>query len=300
MCIVCIRGKKARKNMSNLLSGLEKFGLDISGGLDILKDDKKKRAVPEKTVKKEEKPEVLEKDLLIDKKVECPLCSKQVVYKSALTTKLKRLEPDFDLRPNFEGIDDTKYGVIVCYNCGYSALNKFFERVSPGQRKMIRAAVCDSFTPMAAPEGETYSYDIAVERHKLALVTAMAKRAKLSEKSYICLKIAWLRRAQLENESAPSEEVKKEWEEEQKGFYRQAYDGFTQVLSTEMPPFCGMDIQTVQFMLANMAMSFEEYDKAAKLVADLIVTPGVNRRIKDKCHDLKPVILEKIKESKNK
>ena len=79
-----------------------------------------------------------------------------------------------------------------------------------------------------------------------------------------------------------------------------AYDGFMQVLSTEMPPFCGMDTQTVQFMLANMAMSFEEYDKAAKLVADLIVTPGVNRRIKDKCHDLKPVILAKIKESKNK
>ena len=32
-------GKKVK--MSNLLSGLEKFGLDVSGGVDILKDDKK-------------------------------------------------------------------------------------------------------------------------------------------------------------------------------------------------------------------------------------------------------------------
>ena len=291
-------GKKVK--MSNLLSGLEKFGLDVSGGVDILKDDKNTKATSNSIEKKESKPKVQEKDLIIDKKVECPLCSRQVVYKSTLTTKLKRLEPDADLRPNFEGIDDTKYGVILCHSCGYAALTKQFEHVSAGQRKMIRAAVCDSFTPTKPPEGDTYTYDYAVERHKLALVTAMAKKAKLSEKSYICLKIAWLRRGQLENGLVSSDEEKKEIQEEEKGFYRQAYDGFMQVLSTEMPPFCGMDTQTVQFMLANMAMSFEEYDKAAKLVADLIVTPGVNRRIKDKCHDLKPVILAKIKESKNK
>ena len=286
--------------MNNLLAGMEKFGFDASEGIDILKDDKKKTSVP-KNATVEEKAEIQEKDLLIDKKVECPLCFTQITYKSTLTTKLKRLEPDFDLRPNFEGIDDTKYGVIFCNHCGYAALNKFFEHVSTGQKKMIRAGVCEKFRPIPVPTGDTYTYDFAVERHKLALVTAMAKRAKLSEKSYICLKVAWLRRAELENLPADvTPEQKKEKEEEMQGFYRQAYDGFTQVLSTEMPPFCGMDEQTVQFMLANMAMYFNEYDKAAKLVADLLTSPGVNRRIKDKCSDLKPVILQKIKESKNK
>ncbi|MBR2057863.1 MAG: DUF2225 domain-containing protein, partial [Fibrobacter sp.] len=35
-------------------------------------------------------------------------------------------------------------------------------------------------------------YDTSIERYKLALYNSMVKRAKISEKSYICLKIAWL------------------------------------------------------------------------------------------------------------
>lgn len=280
----------------NLLSGLEKFGFDTTEEVDILKDDKK--VYKSNVGEAEEKDQITEKDLLIDKKMECPLCDKQIDYKSALATKLKRLEPDFDLRPNFEVIDDVKYGCIVCHNCGYAALNKYFEHVSPGQRKMIRAAVCDKFQPQKISPMEVYSYDYAVERHKLALVTAMAKKAKLSEKSYICLKIAWLRRAELENTQDLTDEQKKEKKTELDGFYRQAYEGFFQALSTEMPPLCGMDAQTVEFMIANMAMYFKEYDKAARLVAGLLTNAGTSKRIKDKCVDLKPVILQKIKESK--
>ncbi len=283
----------------NLLAGMEKFGFDEAEELDILKDDKKvNRANKVEKVVVEEKNQIREEDLIIDKKIECPICSKQITYKATLTTKLKRLEPDSDLRPNFEGVDELKYGVILCHGCGYAALTKFFEHITPGQRKMVRAGVCDKFKPQREPRVEVYDYDYAVDRHKLALMTAMAKRGRLSEKSFICLRIAWLRRAELEanEDMKPAERVEKE--REMDGFYRQAYDGFTQVLSTEMPPFCGMDAQTVELMIANMAMHFEDYEKAAKLVAELLTSAGTNKRIKDKCMDLKPIILQKIKEGK--
>ncbi|MCR4612182.1 MAG: DUF2225 domain-containing protein [Lachnospiraceae bacterium] len=286
----------------NLLAGLEKFGFDSLGDVDILNDgvqEKPKKAAKGPKVKP--KPVVREQDLIIDKKIECPICNHVITYKSVLTTRLKRLEPDDDLRPNFEGIDDTKYGVTVCYHCGYAALNQFFEGVSPGRRKMIRAEICEKFKSIPEPDVDIYTYDIAVNRYKLALLTALAKKAKLSEKSYICLKMAWLRRAQLE--LLPDEIVekeKKEEVEEREGFYRQAYDGFTKVLSEEMPPYCGMDANTVEFILANMAMHFGEYDKAAKLVANLLTTTGVSKRMKDKCLDMKAVILEKLKENRGK
>lgn len=286
----------------NLLAGLEKFGFDTSGDINILEDSKPKSAKkPNKKAKVEKEVTINEEDLIIDKKIECPLCNQSITYKSVLTTRLKRMEPDFDLRPRFEGIDDNKYGVIACHHCGYAALNQYFESISPGRRKMVRAEVCDKFKSIPEPNVKTYDYDTAVNRYKLALLTAMAKRAKLSEKSYICLKISWLRRAQLE--SLPEDIVQAEKKEElaeRENFYRQAYDGFTKVLSEEMPPYCGMEGSTVEFMLANMAMHFEEYDKAAKLVANLLTNSGTNKRVKDKCLDMKTEILEKLKEKKGK
>ncbi len=283
----------------NLLAGLEKFGFDSMGDLDITKEDKPTAKKKAKETKEKPKPTVKEEDLVIDKKVECPICNQTVSYKSVLTTRLKRLEPDEDLRPNFEGIDDTKYGVIVCHHCGYAALNQFFESITPGRKKMVRAEICDKFKSIPEPEVKIYDYDTAVSRYKLALLTAMAKKAKLSEKSYICLKMAWLRRAQLE--LLPDEIVeveKKEEVEEREGFYRQAYDGFTKVLSEEMPPYCGMDANTVEFILANMAMHFGEYERAAKLVANLLTANGVSKRMKDKCLDMKEDILVKLREQK--
>ncbi len=285
----------------NLLSGLEKFGFDSLSDDDILSDGKDNSPKKKDKKKEKKKPEVQEKDLVIEKKVECPLCNQQISYKAILATRLKRLEPDDDLRPNFEGADAIKYGVIVCHHCGYAALEQNFESVSPGRRKMIRAEVCDKFKSIPEPDVETYTYDIAVDRYKLALVTAMAKKAKLSEKSLICLRIAWLRRAQLEH--LPEDIIEKEKKaelEEREGFYRQAYDGFMQVLSTEMPPFCGMDMHTVEYILAHMACYFGDYERAAKLVATLLTASGIDRRMKDKCLDMKGDILEKIKENKGK
>ncbi len=284
----------------NLLSGLEKFGLGQTGELDILNDGAEKNSTAKK-VNEEAVAEYTEKDFILDRKVTCPVCDKEFSVKMVKSSKVKRMEPDADLRPNHEYVDSVKYGVSACPRCGYAALNRNFAHLSASQRKWIRETITVNFKPTSDPEMETYTYEYAVEKYKLALVSTMAKKGKLSEKAYICLNIAWLRRKQLETmpEDTPTnvkrkEEIKKEYD----GFYRQAYDGFMKMTSTETPPFNGMDANTVDYILVNMAMHYKEYDIASKLVGRLLSSASTPKRMKDKCIDLKEEIIVALKEQK--
>ena len=279
----------------NLLSGMEKFGFSMDGELDILADDKPKKDAAQKTAAA---PVVkTEKDFIIDKKVRCPVCDKEFPIKAVLTTKLKRLEPDFDLRPNYEHVDKCKYDFMSCPNCGYSALDTTFAKIDTARVKLIRAEFCPSFKPQketALPE--TYSYEYSIEKFKLALICTMKKRAKMSEKAYVCLKIAWLRRAQLkelEGNKDADPKIVDMIQKEYQGFYSQAYEGFMKAVSSETPPYCGMASEAVEYMLANMSVHYKKYDAAMKLIARLIQSPSTSRKLKDKCLELKEDIVAK-------
>ena len=285
----------------NLFAGLEKFGFSGEEKLDITKDEKtaKRQAgeSPQASVKKE--PE--EKDFLLDKKIKCPVCDNNFVTKQLKSGKLRRLTPDSDLRPNFAHIDTVKYGVTACPKCGYAAFNKSFEHLSSTQIRLIKEGVSSKYTPVEEKQEDTYSYDRALERFKLALVSSLARRAKLSEKSYLCLNIAWLLRSQIATmpEGTDEEKAKKKAKiNEYTGFYRQAYDGFIKAMSSEMPPYYGLQTSTLEYMLSNMAIYFKEYDTATKLVGNLISSAATPARIKDKALDLKDKIAEGKKAAK--
>ena len=281
----------------NLLSGLEKFGLGQTGELDILNDgtETKKRTTD---ATKKKAVEYTEKDFILDRKVVCPICDKEFLVKTVKSSKVKRMEPDADLRPNHEYVDTLKYGVAACPRCGYAAMHRNFTQLSAAQRKWIRETITANFKPTEDPKMEVYTYDYAVEKLKLALVNTIAKKGKLSEKAYICLNLAWLRRAQAEqtpDDTPMNAKKKKQYEAEYEGFYRQAYDGFMKVVVTETPPFFGMDTNTIDYILANMAVKYKEYDTASKLVSRLITQPNTPRRMKDKCLELKDDIVAALK-----
>ena len=277
----------------NLLSGMEKFGFSMDEELNILADDKpKKEAAPKKVAAPVVKQE---KDFVIDKKVRCPVCDKEFLIKAVLTTKLKRLEPDFDLRPNYEHVDKCKYDFISCPRCGYSALDTTFSKIDTARVKLIKAEFCPSFKPQTNEKiGDTYTYEYSIEKFKLALICTMKKRAKMSEKAYVCLKIAWLRRAQLkefENDEKADPKVVEMVKKEYEGFYAQAYEGFMKAVSQETPPYCGMAAEAVEFMLANMSVHYKKYDAAMKILARLIQSASTSRKLKDKCIELKDQIV---------
>ena len=285
-----------------LFSGLEKFGLSLGDDFDITDDGKKEKKTVKPKATGTVPKKVEEKDLVLSKMIMCPVCDKKFLTLTAKTTKAKRLEPDFDLRPNFEGIDTLKYEVCSCPYCGYSAMNKFFDHLSTAQIKWVKQGVSQNFTPQVIDDTKTvYSYDEAVDKYKLALVSAVAKHSKVSEKALICLRISWMRRSQLKGmkDHNPQDLEKiKLLRQEMDGFYKQAFEGFTKALSTETPPYCGMDTNTVEFLLANMAIYFKDYQTASRPVSGLMQYPNTPARVKDKCYDLKEKIVADVKAAK--
>lgn len=277
----------------NLLAGLEKFGLKADEKIDITKEEGKKKKASDSNVAAH-KQELTEEDYLLRKEMECPVCDRKFPVLLVKTGKAKMIAQEFDLRPRHEGVDTIKYDVVSCPHCGYSAMTKAFGPLSSTQLKWVREAVCDSYRSTNEDDDpETYSYSQAIDRYKLALVCAIARRAKLSEKSYICLKTSWLLRTEykLIKGDTPEDAARKEdIKEEIQGFYQQAYDGFKACISKESPPYYGMDSNTLEFMLANMAMYFKDYDFASQTVSRLLTSPNTNARVKDKCLNLKEQI----------
>lgn len=285
---------------NNLLSGLGDLGLSDLEGLEIYNSPKKDEK--ENAGKQAMKAEVREEDMVFDKSYTCPVCDKAFKSKIVRAGKAKALGSDQDLRPRYEGIDVQKYDITACPYCGYAALEKSFPYLTASQRKAIKENICSSFKPRAVdPEKKIYTYQEALERHKLALVNAIVIRAKDSDKAYICLKTGWLLRGETETfdpNAADYAKKKHENDSAEDQFLRNAYDGFIKARAGESFPICGMDSMTIDYLLSALAIRFGEYETAAKLLGGIITSRTANSRMKDRAHDLKDVLLEKLKERK--
>ena len=177
--------------MAGLLSGLEQFGLSNLESMDLYETPKK----PEEGGEGGQAAAhvVQEQDFLFDKSFTCPLCDREFKARTVKIGKAKLAGSDLDLRPRYEQIDLLKYDVIMCPSCGYASLSRFFKYLTSPQAKNIQKAISANFKPQKET-AETYTYDEALERYKMALANAIVKQTKASEKAYICLKTAWLLR----------------------------------------------------------------------------------------------------------
>lgn len=243
-----------------------------------------------------------EEDLLMDKTMYCPVCDRAFKEKAVKSSRLRRKENDKDLRPRFYDIDTQKYDVSSCPYCGYTAMNRYFPHVSAFQRKLILEAVDykirkDSKSANTLPA--FYDYDTAIDRYKASLFFTEVKKGAVSEQAYTYLKMAWLYRGKCEEllQKDFTEEAKeiKESRQKETHFYELAYEGFVQAMAKEMPPICGMDQNTLEFLIAEMAFYLGKYDVAAKTVSEILVSQTANRHFKDKALELKQEIIAKIK-----
>ena len=282
----------------NLFEGLERFGLK-SEGVSLFEDEKKKTGSEDGKPAAEEIP--TEDTFLLEKGIRCAVCDKGFKAKMIKNGRVKRLESDEDLRPKYQYIDVIKYDVSSCPNCGYTAMNRYFDHLSSVQIKLIKEQVCANFKPSGEEEPATYDYDTAISRYKLALFTTMVKKGKNSEKAYTCLKIAWLFRGKAEsldpNDPATAE-AKKACKEQEEMFYQQAYEGFMKAVSSEMFPMCGMDQNTMDYLLAYMSAHFKRYDVASKCIANILQSPSAQNKTKERARELKEKIIAEIKKTK--
>ncbi len=278
--------------MAGLLAGLAGLGLDNLEKAEVFEKEKKVEAAAAQAAKS---PEEIEKEFLLDKNIKCPVCDQTFTAKTVKAGKAKLTGTDFDFRPKYEGIDVVKYDAILCPHCGYAALTRYFDNVR--NAKLIRETISKN-VQLHTYTDDIYTYEEAEERYKLCLANAVVKRAKNSEKAYVCLKCAWIARGYaelLEAKGEGSSSKCKELKDQEEVYLQNAYEGFKEACSTENFPMCGMDEVTVDYLMSELSVHFKKYDEAMRILSTIITNTNANPRIKDKARDLKDRVTEEKK-----
>lgn len=278
----------------SIFSGFGKLGLESIEGEDLFEDPRKK----EVTVKKEEPKKKLqlvnEEDYLFDKKYKCPVCESDFEAKTVRTGKVRMKNVDIDLRPDYDELDQNKYDVIACPACGYAALGRYFPNVNKYQIDDIRVKICMNYKHEPCRE-PIYSYEYAKRLYQLALANAVVKKAKNSEKAYICMKSAWVIRGEtqrLDPEADDYETRKAENDAQEKELLTNALNGFVMARQTEEFPIAGMDSTTLDYLMAALAVETGQKEIASKMISEILTSRVANSRIKDKARTLKDMLAE--------
>lgn len=282
--------------MADIFSDLEKLGIGNVG--NVFEDEAaSKNNKAEKA--KEKTPEEIEAEMLFDKSYTCPVCDNEYTVKAVRAGKVKMVGSDTDLRVKYGNIDINKYDALVCPRCGYAALSRYYSLTTQPQRKLIKEQIGANFKGLPAASGPIVTYDEAMMRMKLVLANAVVKKARNSEKAYICLKMAWLVRGRIEAlESAEklTADVADNLHAEELEYTKQAYTGFVNAVQSETFPMCGMDEMTVVYLMADLARRIGEYDQALKFLSEVIVSKTAQGRLKERARELKNLIAENKQE----
>lgn len=284
----------------DLFSGLESLGIQGLDSLDIYSDDTAKNEPETEEVQKTVKvktPEELEAEYIFDKTYTCPVCDKSFKSKTMKSNKAKLISTDMDLRPVHQNVDIVKYDVVACPHCGYAVLARYFAPLTSMQIKKIKESISQNYKKQEEKK-KLYSYDDAIKRSKLALLSSVVKGSKDSEKAYVCLKTAWLFRGKAEHLPETEEEEIKRCQREEDAFLHKAYDGLVSARQKELFPICGMDELTFDYLLAALAHRLGHLEVSAKLIGEILTKPTANRRIKEKTGILKEALKKDILEKK--
>jgi len=230
------------------------------------------------------------------KKYTCPVCNKEFKNPTVKSSKARMIGSDTDLRPIYENINPLKYDVVMCPHCGYAALERYFATLSQVQKSLIKEKIAAAYNPRE--EKETFAYEDAFLRYKMALLSSFTKQAYDSEKAYVCLKSAWVLRAWRETlAERGAKEACEKLKKQENEFLKNAKTGFEQANMKEDYPICGMDESTMDYLVAALSAHFEEYDAAIKLLSGVIASRVAGNRVKDRARDLKDEISAKQKKT---
>nr|MCR5830733.1 DUF2225 domain-containing protein [Lachnospiraceae bacterium] len=180
--------------------------------------------------------------------------------------------------------------------CGYATLTRYFTSLPTAQVKLIKEGIVGKVHGVA--NNPIMSYDDAIQRYQLALASSIVKRAKDSEKAYVCLKMAWVIRGKSETLPADTPDrdaVIEQLKNDEDEALKTAYEGFVSARQKESFPIAGMDEITIDYLLAVLASRFGQFDVAQKMIASILLSKTANSRIKDRARDLKEQVLSDMK-----
>ncbi len=286
----------------SILSGLDALGLGNLSSYDIYEKDAMAPG-DDSEVKKDgtarRRMELLsEKDYVFPKTYVCPVCDHEFKNPTMRSNKARLVGTDMDLRPRYSKVDPIKYDVICCPVCGYAALTRYFDQLTYPQARLVRESISKNFSSLE--EKDILSYDDALIRYQLALGNAMVKRARTSEKAYICLKMAWLVRGKTEAfdfDAADKNGGVYQAKEQEKELIKNALEGFLSARQNETPPICGMDNVTIDYLVAALAYECGEIEISAKYIGAVLQNKGAGKRMKDMARELKEKVVAELRGS---
>lgn len=274
-----------------LFSDMSKFGLGDYQDAKVFEEKKQENKNAQVAVEKKEE------DFLFDKHYECPVCGNSFTVRTMMIGKIKAVGKDTDLKPIYEDIDPLKYDAITCDKCGYSSITRYFGKISAKQGKTIHEEIGKKFNGINN-KLEKYSYDDAIIRHKLAVVTTIVKNAKSSEKAYTCFKLSWILRAKRNSLQNGDPQIKELYMDEIE-CTKNAYEGFLDAMEKEQFPIAGMDENTYRYILADLARRLRKFDEALRMIGNIITSTSANPRIKEEARKLKDIIKEDMQKIVN-
>lgn len=239
-----------------------------------------------------------EKSLLLDRRYTCPVCEAEFKSKAVKTGAAKLIETEMNLRPVYQNIDVIKYDVVLCPECGYAALTKYFPNLYQAQIMYLKEKVAANFKKRTAVY-DYYDYDVATERYKLALLSAMVKNTMPSEIGFISLKLSWLlqnRMEALDRAAADYDVQQQACQQEADAYSKKALEYLSKARMEEEYPICGMDMPTLDYLLAALSTMDNQLDAALRLLSMVMSSREANDRLKSKAYDLKQLIAKKQKE----
>ena len=127
----------------------------------------------------------------------------------------------------------------------------------------------------------------------MAMLTEMVTGGKISESAYLCLKLAWLYRGEIEEAKAnggSQSDIDKYYKYEHE-YLEDAYKGFKQALETEYPPIAGMDEMTIYYLLTSLAVECGNMAEAKQYGSSILLSRTASAKLKNKTRD----VLEAIK-----
>ena len=108
--------------------------------------------------------------------------------------------------------------------------------------------------------------------------------------------MGWLMRGYRESLDTTSADYSKkntELENLESEYLKKAMEGFIVARQKEVFPMCGMDENTMDYLIAALAVNVKIYNVAAKMVSNMLTGTHTPKRIKDKARELKDIIIER-------
>lgn len=289
-----------------ILAKLEKRVTKENKKEEVIKETQNKESESQKAMTREQEREeqlvsllgkvervIQEEDALFGKSYECPVCYETFKSLTVRTGKVRNVGQDLDLRPVYQDVDPLKYDVIACPHCGYAALNRYFDKMMPAQRKFIREGLKEY--KACTYSDVVYSYEDAISRYKLAMVSDSLGDVHESRAAYTALKLAWVFRGKrLSCAGNMSENMNQALQDAERNYLTKAYNGYIKAFSTENFPMSGMDELTLSYLVGALAYELEKYGEALKLISRVLTSKTASARIKDKAYDLKETIRQKV------